>query len=144
MALLAGRFTLPRLTGHIDDEGKRATFAALDQLMRPDMRGENPSMTQLRDHLWPCPNRGARSSADVVAARRAEAAEWHTDSAPHGEQSGRPSCRCPHRQRAPQGMPWALDPSACRYRPEVRAAQIYDPRIACTTDPKSTCRNIVD
>ena len=51
MAVQAAGFTLLRLTGHIDAEGKQATLAALDQLMSPDMFGENPSMIRRRDDL---------------------------------------------------------------------------------------------
>ena len=55
MTVQAAGFTLLRLTGHIDAEGKKATLAALDQLMSPDMFGENPSMIRQRDDLrsWP-------------------------------------------------------------------------------------------
>jgi hypothetical protein len=51
MAVQAAGFTLLRLTGHIDAEGKQATLAALDQLMSTDMFGENPSMIRQRDDL---------------------------------------------------------------------------------------------
>jgi hypothetical protein len=51
VAVLAAGFTLLRLTGHIDEEGKQATLAALDQLLSPDWYGENPSMLRQRDDL---------------------------------------------------------------------------------------------
>ncbi len=51
MAVQAAGFTLLRLTGHIDPEGKRATLEALDQLMSPDLFGENPAMVRQRDDL---------------------------------------------------------------------------------------------
>jgi uncharacterized protein YfeS len=51
MAVQAAGFTLLRLTGHIDAEGKRATLAALDQLMSLDRFGKSPAMIRQRDDL---------------------------------------------------------------------------------------------
>lgn len=54
-AVQVAAFTLLRLTGHIDSAGRRATLAALDQLLGDDMFGEDAVLIQQRDDLlsWP-------------------------------------------------------------------------------------------
>lgn len=50
-AVQVAGFTLLRLTGRIDVAGKRATLAALDQLLGVDMFGEDSVLIQQRDDL---------------------------------------------------------------------------------------------
>jgi len=51
IAVQSAGFTLLRLTGQIDADGRQATLAALDQLMRPDMFGETPALVRQREDL---------------------------------------------------------------------------------------------
>lgn len=44
-------FTLLRLTGHIDEDGKRATLRALDRLLSPEMFGQDALLLKQRDDL---------------------------------------------------------------------------------------------
>lgn len=55
VAVQSAGFTLLRLTGQIDAAGKRATLAALDQLLGEDMMGEDSVLIRQRDDLlsWP-------------------------------------------------------------------------------------------
>jgi len=51
VAVQSAGFTLLRLTGHIDAAGKRATLAALKQLLGEDMMGDDPALIRQRDDL---------------------------------------------------------------------------------------------
>ena len=51
IAVRSAGFVLLRLTGHIDDAGRRATLAALDTLMGPDAFGPDRVLRRQRDDL---------------------------------------------------------------------------------------------